>query len=697
MDDMDDAVLSALSFYPDVVLERLPDSFQVFDKEGRYIYLNARAEQILACPRAELLGKIYWEAYPQIIGTPFHTRYREVKETGQAVTFEDYLPQKETWVETTLFPCADGGIGAILHDITERKRTERGMQESEERTTQLLADLAEERETLDRVNEIGRLLSAELDLDRLVQAATDAATELTGAQFGAFFYNVVNAAGESYVLYTISGVPREMFSVFPMPRNTPVFAPTFHGEGNLRLGDVTKDPRYGQMEPYHGMPPGHLPVRSYLALSVISRTGEVLGGLFFGHAEPDVFTERAERNVEALVGQLAVAMDNARLFGDAVRASEEALRASEQAEREIDERRKVEADLRLSAEQQARHANLSALRADVSAALAAGGSLREMLQGCVEPLVEHLEAAFARIWTLEPDEDTLILQASAGLYTHLDGSHSRVPVGQKKIGLIALEKRPFLTNDVLSDEQTGEKEWARREGMVAFAGYPLLLEDRVVGVVAVFARHTLETDTLDTLASIAGTLAQGVERKLIEQRLTESELRQRTLLRDVLASVTDGKLRLCGSPADLPEHLPQIGEPFSLSGETLRIFRRRITEAARTAELNTARLNDLLTASSEAAMNAVVHAGGGIAIIEADTATGIVQVWVKDEGAGIDMSRLPRATLDRGYTTAGTLGHGFKMLLDTADDVWLLTGAEGTTVVLRQGRDVPQPGWLSKF
>jgi GAF domain-containing protein len=131
-----------------------------------------------------------------------------------------------------------------------------------------------------------------------------------------------------------------------------LFGPTFRAEGIIRLGDVTKDPRYGQMAPHFGMPEGHLPVKSYLAVPVVSRSGEVLGGLFFGHAEPDVFNDTAERNLVTLVAQVAIAVDNARLY--------------EQARREIEERRKAEAVL-------ARQARFAALRADVSAALAAGG------------------------------------------------------------------------------------------------------------------------------------------------------------------------------------------------------------------------------------------------------------------------------------------------------------------------------------
>jgi len=108
-----------------------------------------------------------------------------------------------------------------------------------------------------------------------------------------------------------------------MPRNTPIFSQTFSGEGVLRSDDITKDPRYGKMEPHHGMPEGHLPVRSYLAVPVISRTGDVIGGLFFGHDEPGVFTEQTERIISGVAGQAAVAIDNARLYEDVKVAAEQ--------------------------------------------------------------------------------------------------------------------------------------------------------------------------------------------------------------------------------------------------------------------------------------------------------------------------------------------------------------------------------------
>jgi len=175
--------------------------------------------------------------------------------------------------------------------------------------------LRAEAAVIDALNSVGRRLTAQLDLDRVVQDATDAATTAVGAAFGAFFYNLVDQFGESYTLYTLSGAPREAFERFPMPRNTAVFAPTFDGEGTVRSPDITVDPRFGRNAPYHGMPEGHLPVRSYLAVPVISPTsGEVLGGFFFGHPEPGRFTDRHEYLAEGIAGYSAIALDNSRLF-----------------------------------------------------------------------------------------------------------------------------------------------------------------------------------------------------------------------------------------------------------------------------------------------------------------------------------------------------------------------------------------------
>jgi PAS domain S-box-containing protein len=226
-------------------------------------------------------------------------------------------------ISLTVSPLKDAagriiGASKIARDITRQKRAARV--------------LREQAVVLELLDTTGKAITSKLDLEKVLQTVTDVATQLTGASFGAFFYNVTDHNGESYFLYTLSGAPRAAFEKFGLPRNTPVFQPTFSGQGVVRSPDITKDPRYGKMAPHHGMPAGHLPVRSYLATPVITHSGAVIGGLFFGHPDPDVFTEQAERLVVGVAAQAAIAMDNARLF--------------EAAQREIASRERAEAALR---------------------------------------------------------------------------------------------------------------------------------------------------------------------------------------------------------------------------------------------------------------------------------------------------------------------------------------------------------------
>ncbi|MFZ0661451.1 MAG: PAS domain S-box protein [Acidobacteriaceae bacterium] len=182
---------------------------------------------------------------------------------------------------------------------------------------------------LERVVIAGLVLGRSSDLQAIVQAATDAGLELCGAQFGAFFYNVTDASGESYRLYTISGVPREDFDKFPQPRNTQVFGPTFEGRATVRSGDITKDPRYGHNPPYYGMPKGHLPVRSYLAVPVKTQSGETLGGMFYGHEKAGVFDQDSEDLIAAMAAQACVAIENARLREQLTKKVEDLQRADD--------------------------------------------------------------------------------------------------------------------------------------------------------------------------------------------------------------------------------------------------------------------------------------------------------------------------------------------------------------------------------
>jgi signal transduction histidine kinase/DNA-binding response OmpR family regulator len=206
----------------------------------------------------------------------------------------------------------------LLACVASQLKLARVRRQSDEERTRLLRENAAVMQTL---NDVGTIVASELDRTRVVQAVTDAATELTTAEFGAFFYNVLDESGESYMLYTISGVPRDTFAKFPMPRNTAVFDPTFRGTTTVRSDDITQDPRYGQNPPYHGMPAGHLPVRSYLAVPVKGRSGQVIGGLFFGHSASARFTEQHERLAIGIASWAAVALENAGLYASVQEAN----------------------------------------------------------------------------------------------------------------------------------------------------------------------------------------------------------------------------------------------------------------------------------------------------------------------------------------------------------------------------------------
>jgi PAS domain S-box-containing protein len=232
---------------------------------------------------------------------------------------------------------AERFIGTVI-DISDRKKSERHLR---------------------ILNDTGAYVARERDLEKIVQIVTDAGVELSGAQFGAFFYNVLTPDGGSYMLYALSGAPRSAFENFPMPRNTAVFEPTFLGTEVVRSDDILQDLRYGKNAPRRGMPEGHLPVRSYLAVPVISRSGEVLGGLFFGHANPGKFQVEHESVLLGIAGHAATAIDNARLFQAAERELAERRRAESKLQAlnaELEQRVAEEIAERLKAEEQLRQA-----------------------------------------------------------------------------------------------------------------------------------------------------------------------------------------------------------------------------------------------------------------------------------------------------------------------------------------------------
>ncbi len=326
--------LEAASLHLAAIVENSDDAIVSKDLNGIITSWNAAAERMFGYTAAEAVGRPI-----SIIAAPDRTEempaiLAKIRQ-GQSVDHYETLRRRKDGqiinVSLTISPIRDVsgriiGASKIARDIGDRKRveTERAL---------LLSGEQEARRTAELLNRVGPVLAGELELEKLVQSVTDVATELVGAEFGSFFHNVINEQGESYVLYTLSGAPREAFERFPMPRNTEIFGPTFRGERVVRCEDVTLDPRYGRNPPYYGMPKGHLPVRSYLAAPVVSRSGEVLGGLFFGHSMPGKFTEQHETILTGLAAQAAIAMDNARLFEEAQWVQNELKRSNEELRR----------------------------------------------------------------------------------------------------------------------------------------------------------------------------------------------------------------------------------------------------------------------------------------------------------------------------------------------------------------------------
>jgi len=309
----------AAKAYLAAIVDSAGDAIISKDLNGIIQSCNAAAERLFGYTSAELVGRPVRMLIPnerQSEEDDILSRLRKGQRVEHFETVRMTKDGRRLDVALTISPVRDDfgtiiGASKIIRDIT-------AVRQMEAERIRLLQETATVTETL---NTVGAIVASDLDRDKVVQAVTDAATELTTAEFGAFFYNLINDDGESYTLYTISGVPREAFAKFPMPRNTEVFEPTFSGTGVVRSPDITKDPRYGHNAPHHGMPAGHLPVRSYLAVPVRGRSSDVIGGLFFGHSSVGRFTEHHERLAVGVASWASVALENARMYMSVQEAS----------------------------------------------------------------------------------------------------------------------------------------------------------------------------------------------------------------------------------------------------------------------------------------------------------------------------------------------------------------------------------------
>jgi PAS domain S-box-containing protein len=286
------------------------------DLDGIVTSWNRAAERIFGFTAAEMIGHSIRRIIPADRQGEEDAVLLQVRNGHQVPSFETVRQRRDGSridISLTVSPIHDAsgaviGASKVARDISGQRKA------AAER--ERLLDLAQQESSISAtLHAVGTIVAATLDRDTIVQAVTDHATRATGAAFGAFFYSSFEqSTGDTLQLYTLSGAPREAFAQFPHPRATQIFGPTLRGEGVLRLADVTADPRYGQSAPYHGMPPGHLRVRSHLAVPVKTRAGDVIGGLFFGHPEVGVFTEIHERLAVGIAAWASVALDNAALY-----------------------------------------------------------------------------------------------------------------------------------------------------------------------------------------------------------------------------------------------------------------------------------------------------------------------------------------------------------------------------------------------
>lgn len=534
------------------LVELSPELIAV-QSQGRFVYINPAGAKLLGAAHAEeIIGRPILEVvYPDDRET-VAARVRRIEEEGQPSDLIEErfvrLDGEVIDVEVTAIPISYAGEPAtqvVARDITARKRAEVALRASEERFHAIIASVpivlyAADRDgvftlsdgkglealglepgqvvglsVFDVYRDVPRILA---DIHRAMAGeAFNTIVEVAGLVFDAWYSPLRNGNGEiEGVIGAAVDITERKRAEEALRESAESFESLFQatGEGIAIHEQGTIVASNETLPKMLGYDVTEVLDKPILDFAAPESHPFILKHIRTGYVQP-----------YEVVG---LRKDGSRvpveLFGKVI--SYKGRRARLTTFRDITERKRTEM-------MQAHHARHTAFRADVSIALTESDTLRGILQRCAEAVVQHLDGAFARIWTLNEEEQLLELQASAGMYTHLDGPHGRVPVGKFKIGRIAQERQPHLTNDVLNDPRVGDKGWAQREGMGAFAGYPLIVADRLLGVMAMFARQPLPEDTLDVLASVANVIALGIERKRAEVEIhtLNAQLEQRVIER----------------------------------------------------------------------------------------------------------------------------------------------------------------------
>jgi PAS domain S-box-containing protein len=297
------------------IVESSDDAIISKDLNGIVTSWNRAAELMFGYRAAEMIGRPIRDLIPQD-RQPEEDHVLACIRRGDKVDHFETIRQRKNGslvaISLTVSPILDDdgtvvGASKIARDISERKRLEA-------ERARLLAEAEEHAATTEKLNEVGTVVASAFDRDAVVRAVTDAATELTLAQVGAYFYNALDERGEPYALGAVSGMARETGATFPMLRSTEILEPTFRAARVVRSDDILDGTRDGGRATYESLPPGQLPIRSYLAVPVKAKSGEVLGGLVFGHSETGRFTARHERLAVGIASWASIALENAALY-----------------------------------------------------------------------------------------------------------------------------------------------------------------------------------------------------------------------------------------------------------------------------------------------------------------------------------------------------------------------------------------------
>ncbi|WP_445171897.1 ATP-binding protein, partial [Microcoleus sp.] len=536
------------------ILGRVTDAFMAMDLDFRLTYANEAAQRVSRTPLEAMLGKTMWEAFPGSIGNQFEFQYRRSLSEQIAVDFEEYYAPFDVWVEVHVYP-SPTGLSLFFRDINDRKRMEAALRQSEERYRTLFESIDEGFSVIEmlfdendtpidyRFLEINPVFEQQTGLQQAVgKTARQLVPDIEDDWIK--IYGQVALTGEPVRFENGSEVMKRWFDVYacrtgqPEARKVAIVFKDISDRKRIEATLRASEQRFRDMADNAPMmiwvtdPTGYCTYLSqnwYEFTGQTEETGLGLGWLDATHPDDHQYAERTflEANERKTVFRLEYRLrgkDGKYIW--AIDAASPWFGTNGEFKGyigsviDINDRKQAEKDL-------LERSRLSALSADIGSILIQHDTLPDTLEQCTEALVRHLDAAFARIWTLNQDKNVLELQASAGMYTHLNGSHRQVPIGQFKIGLIAQERQPHLTNNVIGDPRVHDQQWAAREGIVAFAGYPLIVENQLVGVMALFSRHWLSEITMQGIASVADALSLGIQSKQVtverEQLLAQEQ------------------------------------------------------------------------------------------------------------------------------------------------------------------------------